>query len=75
MEDTELKIGEWAVDKNDNTTFLILKIDYYCIPMSTYEVEAYYDIYYDAHITYHCRRATQEEIEKEAAIMIDIEFK
>ena len=75
MGEQEPKIGEWMVDEQSGDTFLILKIGEYCIPMSTCSVEAYFDIYYTEHITYHCRRATQKEIEKEAAIMINLEFK
>jgi len=73
MED--LKIGEWAVDEQTNEIFLILKIGEYCIPMSTMSEKAYFDIFYSSHVTYHCHRATQDEIEKEAAAMIELEFK
>ena len=71
----KLKIGDWAYNEYTEETFVILKIDDYCIPMTTYSEEAYYDIYYGAHTTHHCRKATQEEIEKECAIMLELEFK
>ena len=34
-----------------------------------------YDIYYQAHITYHCEKAKQEDIERVCAEMLDLEFK
>lgn len=71
----KFKIGDWATDTGNNETFIILKIGDYPIPMTTFEEEAYYDIYYDAHITYHCKKAKQEDIERVCAGMLELEFK
>ena len=38
---------------------------------TTYEEESYFDIYYEGFITYHCRQASQEEIENACKVMLE----
>ena len=71
----DLKIGDWATDTCSNETFIILKEDEYCIPMTTYSEDAYFDIYYQGHVTYHCQKAKQKDIERVCLEMLELEFK
>jgi hypothetical protein len=68
----EFKVGEWVHDTTTNETFVILKIDDYCLSMTTYTDEGYFDIYYEAHAKHLCCKATQEQIEAEAVKMLEL---
>lgn len=69
----KLKIGDWATNIETNETFVILKIADAPIIGTTFEEESYYDLFYDTHITYHCRKATRKEIEKKCLEMLEYE--
>jgi len=64
-----MKIGEWATCGND--TFLIVEIGDYSPGGSTYTDTGYYDLWYCGYLTYHCRKATQEEIESACEEMLN----
>ena len=66
----EFKVGQWVTNDQTNDTFIICKIDDAPISGTTYSEEMYYDKDYTTHITYHCRQASQEEIENECKKMI-----
>ena len=65
----EFKIGEWVTC--DEYTFVIVHIGDCPVGGTTYEEESYFDIYYEGFITYHCRQASQEEIENACKVMLE----
>lgn len=71
------KIGDWvtAGDGNHAYTFVIAKIGDYTPGGSTHSDTGYFDMWWDGVLTYHCRKATQEEIEKACKEMIELESK
>jgi hypothetical protein len=58
---TEFKIGEWVTC--EGYTFVIVHIGDYCLPGTIITETAYFDVWYEGHITYHCEKATQKDIE------------
>ena len=71
----EIKIGEWVTDTQTQETFVVLKIDNYPIQGTLESEKCYFDIYYQGHITYHCIRANQIDIEKECQNLLDADFR
>ena len=60
MKTKELKVGKWATDNGE--TFLIVKEGEYCIPMSTFSEDAWFDIYAQGHIKFHCEKAKRKDL-------------
>jgi len=70
----DFKIGDWVTVQNTDITFVICKIGDYAVPGITYtEPDSYFNMYWAGYISYHCRKATQEEIEKACAEMLEID--
>ncbi len=66
----DFKIGDWATCGDD--TFVIVMIGDYSIPGTTYtEEDSYFDMWWRGYISYHCERATQEDIEKACSEMLE----
>jgi len=64
----DFKIGDWVTC--DDNTFVICKIADAPVSGTTYSEESYFSMWHEWFITYHCRKATQEEIEKACADML-----
>ena len=71
--DNTMKVGGWVTNTQTNETFFIAKIGDYHIPQTTEVEEAYYNTNYEPHIIYHCRPATQDEIEVTCTQMLENE--
>ena len=73
----EFKVGDWVFDEQTNETFLILKLgdESFDTDEGAGEIDAYIDIYYAPHITYHCIKAKQKNIEIVCLQMLELEFK